>query len=492
MPLIEGKISLRTRLFLAMVILVFTACIMILVATYFQYDSESESYNQFRMERKEKQLFSQINYLVKRNKLYPIILNDWSTHANDFESVRSILNVDYSIFDLNGNPLYTNFLPLKIIANNYKIEKRIIDLIGSNPSKRYIENNTDEIGRFQSSYSYLSDSSGDPYAILFFPYFEDVSFSENELNTFLQSLYQIYLLMMVIAIGIAYFISKYVTRSLETLRLQINSTGLLKKNEKIHLSNPSREIDSLVKSYNKMVDDLADSAEKLAKTERQQAWQEMARQVAHEIKNPLTPMRLTIQSFVHRYDPNDPEIKDKVTDFSNLLIQQIDTMSEVAEAFSNFATLPKPNMKDFDLVELTKMAVNIFHHEHILFSSNEAHIFHKIDRTQWIRVITNLVQNALQSIPKSKTPQIAVQLLSENDQTILSIVDNGNGISPDVKEKIFEPKFTTKSSGMGLGLGIVKNIIESHDGSIKCISKVKKGTTFLITLPKKVFSEEKQ
>tara|TARA_B100001057_G_scaffold119817_1_gene118491 strand:- start:3404 stop:4864 length:1461 start_codon:yes stop_codon:yes gene_type:complete len=486
MPLIEGKISLRTRLFLAMVILVFTACIMILVATYFQYDSESESYNQFRMERKEKQLFSQINYLVKRNKLYPIRLNDWRSYANDFESVRSILNVDYSIFDLNGNPLYTNFLPLKIIANNYKIEKRIIDLIGSNPSKRYIENNIDEIGRFQSSYSYLSDSSGDPYAILFFPYFDDVSFSENELNTFLQSLYQIYLLMMVIAIGIAYFISKYVTRSLETLRLQINSTGLLKKNEKIHLSNPSREIDSLVKSYNKMIDDLEKSAEKLAKTEREQAWQEMAKQVAHEIKNPLTPMRLSIQNFQRRYENSSNEInKINVDEFSNLLIEQIDVMSNVATAFSDFATLPKAKLKPCNIVEVTRRAKEIFEYENIIFNSNADKVIYPLDRTQWIRVMTNLIQNGLQSVNSNQKAKININLKNHPDKISILVSDNGSGVDPNLKNKIFEPMFTTKTKGMGLGLGIVKKIIEIHKGRISYKSENKTGTTFIIELPKK-------
>ena len=486
MPLIEGKISLRTRLFLAMVILVFTACIMILVATYFQYDSESESYNQFRMERKEKQLFSQINYLVKRNKLYPIRLNDWRSYANDFESVRSILNVDYSIFDLNGNPLYTNFLPLKIIANNYKIEKKIIDLIGSNPSKRYIENNIDEIGRFQSSYSYLSDSSGDPYAILFFPYFDDVSFSENELNTFLQSLYQIYLLMMVIAIGIAYFISKYVTRSLETLRLQINSTGLLKKNEKIHLSNPSREIDSLVKSYNKMIDDLEKSAEKLAKTEREQAWQEMAKQVAHEIKNPLTPMRLSIQNFQRRYENSSNEInKINVDEFSNLLIEQIDVMSNVATAFSDFATLPKAKLKPCNIVEVTRRAKEIFEYENIIFNSNADKVIYPLDRTQWIRVMTNLIQNGLQSVNSNQKAKININLKNHPDKISILVSDNGSGVDPNLKNKIFEPMFTTKTKGMGLGLGIVKKIIEIHKGRISYKSENKTGTTFIIELPKK-------
>ena len=255
MQIIKGKISLRTRLFLAMVLLVLTACLMILGATYFQYDAESESYNQFRMQRKEKQLLSQINYLVSKNDLNVPSQEKWMSFKNDFEAVRTILSVDYSVFDLEGNSLYINFLPLKIIANNYKIDKQTIQNIKLNSSNRFVENNIDEIGKFQSSYRYLVDSSGLEYAILFFPYFEDVSFSENELNTFLQSLYQVYLLMLVISIGIAYFISKYVTRSLETLRLQINSTGLLKRNKRIHLKNPSREIDSLVNSYNKMIDE---------------------------------------------------------------------------------------------------------------------------------------------------------------------------------------------------------------------------------------------
>ena len=157
--------------------------------------------------------------------------------------------------------------------------------------------NTTDVGKFQSSYTVLKDNFDNKYAILFFPYFQDVSFAESELNVFLTTLYQIYFIMLVVAIVLAYFISRYVTRSIETIRLKINQTGLLKKNEKILLKNATKEIDSLVNSYNKMIDDLEDSAEKLAKNEREQAWQEMARQVAHEIKNPLTPMRLTVQSF---------------------------------------------------------------------------------------------------------------------------------------------------------------------------------------------------
>jgi nitrogen fixation/metabolism regulation signal transduction histidine kinase len=363
------------------------------------------------------------------------------------------------------------------------LETSLLNKINESQEGRYLEEYNSDIDKFHASYRLLKDNFNRPYAILFFPYFEDISFSENELNTFLQNLYQIYILLLFGVLFVAYFLSKLITRSLETIRSRMEQTGFQKKNEKIYLKNATREIDSLVNSYNKMIDDLTESAEKLAKTEREQAWQEMARQVAHEIKNPLTPMRLTIQSFEHRFDPEDPDIKDKMNDFSKLLIQQIDTMSEVAEAFSDFATLPKPNIKECDLVEVTEMAVNIFQRERIVFQSDQASIFHKLDRTQWIRVMTNLIQNALQSVSKKKTPLIGVQLVSESNQTRITITDNGNGISPELKDKIFEPKFTTKTSGMGLGLGIVKNIIENHKGCISYISTPKRGTTFTILLP---------
>jgi len=481
---IPKRISFRTRLFLVMIGMLVIAGLLILGTTTIQYESQRENYHFGRLTRKEIQIQRHVDYLTQKHNLMNQPTQVWQLYKADFEQINSIHNIQYSLFTLEGKPLFIYHSPLEVIANNYNLSKTLLDKINNSEQGSYIENYPSELDNFHASYRVLKDNLNKPYAILFFPYFEDVSFSENELNTFIQNLYQIYILLLVGVILIAYFLSKFVTRSLETIKVRMGEMRLEKKNEKIHLKNATREIDSLVNSYNKMVDDLEASAEKLAKTERQQAWQEMARQVAHEIKNPLTPMRLTIQSFQHQYDPNDPDNKKKLNDFSNLLIQQIDTMSDVAEAFSNFATLPKPKMKECDLVEITQMAVNIFDQEHIVFSSDKAHSYHKLDRTQWIRVITNLVQNALQSVPSGRTPRIGVQLTSEPNQTVLSIMDNGNGIPIEIKDKVFEPKFTTKTSGMGLGLGIVKNIIESHNGTIRYVSKKNKGTTFTISIPK--------
>jgi nitrogen fixation/metabolism regulation signal transduction histidine kinase len=426
-------------------------------------------------------LRKQIDYLVKKNDLLGKNDSIWSLHKEEFTAVIKIHKVNYSVFNLQGKPLFTSFLPLKVIANNYSLKADFLSAILEKSDRRILEENNDEIGRFQSSYSILKDEFDKPYGVLFFPYFEDVSFSENELNTFLQSLYQIYLLMLVVAIIMAYFISKYISRSLETFREKIDQTGLLKENEKIKLKNAPRDIASLINSYNKMIDELEKSAELLARTQREQAWQEMAKQVAHEIKNPLTPMRLTVQSFQNRFSEGDPDNTKKIEDFSQILLEQIDTMSDVANAFSDFATLPKSKLVKSDLVEITRRSLEIFEGADIELKTSDDQILIPLDKTQWIRVTTNIIQNALQAAKQEKKVKIQVGIKKNSDHVKITFTDDGIGIPKSIQSKIFEPKFTTKSKGMGLGLGIVKNIIDSIGGTIKYTTS-KDGTSFIISL----------
>jgi two-component system nitrogen regulation sensor histidine kinase NtrY len=475
------RISLRTQIFISMILLVFLACLLILAATFFQYQNESIDYNIFRLNRKESQLRKQIDYLVEKNDLLKKNDSVWAQYKQEFSAVIKIHNVNYSVFNLEGKPLFTSFLPLKIIANDYSLKDDFLDVILSKPDHRILEKNNDEIGKFQSSYSLLEDGFGKPYGVLFFPYFEDVSFSENELNTFLQSLYQIYLLMLIVAIIMAYFISKYISRSLETFREKIDQTGLLKENEKIQLKNAPRDIASLINSYNKMIDELEKSATLLARTQREQAWQEMAKQVAHEIKNPLTPMRLTVQNFQRRFSVDDPYNAKKIDEFSQILLEQIDTMSDVANAFSDFATLPKPKLLKSDLVEITRRSLEIFEDGIITFKTSDEKIMLSLDKTQWIRVTTNIVQNALQAVKQGQDPKIKVSIKKGEKNVKVYFSDNGIGIPKSIQSKVFEPKFTTKTKGMGLGLGIVKNIIDSQKGKIEYTTS-EKGTTFIVTL----------
>jgi nitrogen fixation/metabolism regulation signal transduction histidine kinase len=290
--------------------------------------------------------------------------------------------------------------------------------------------------------------------------------------------------MLLIAFALAYFLSSYVTKSLKAISDKITETSLNQKNEKIESDDSNKEINLLINAYNGMVDKLEESAVKLAQSEREQAWRDMAKQVAHEIKNPLTPMRLTVQSFQRKFDVNDLEIQQKMKDYSETLIQQIDTMSAVASAFSNFASMPAQQNETLNVVDIVDLALDIFNEEYIVFESEEKEIITKIDRTQLIRIITNLVKNAIQSIPENQLEKsILVTVNLKKNNVLIKVKDNGIGIEPENVKRIFEPKFTTKTSGMGLGLGIIKNIIENYKGTITFESEYKKGATFTVSLP---------
>ena len=336
-----------------------------------------------------------------------------------------------------------------------------------------------------SSYSIITDQKFKPLAILHLHYLENDDFLNKELKEFLERLSYAYVIMLFIAIVLAYFLSKYITKSLKTISDKMNETRLEKRNKKIDIDKTSEEIATLVQSYNSMIDELEESAVKLATSEREQAWREMAKQVAHEIKNPLTPMRLSVQSFQRKFNPEDPEINQKVDEFSMTLIQQIDTMSSIASAFSNFAKMPAQQNETLNVVNIVKLALDIFNEDYIIFKASEEEIIAKFDRTQLIRVVTNLVKNGIQAIPDGtiRNPEITVAVARNDNYVNIVVSDNGKGISEENKPKVFEPKFTTKSSGMGLGLAMVKNIVETYNGNITFTSQEGLGTVFTVSFP---------
>ena len=234
-----------------------------------------------------------------------------------------------------------------------------------------------------------------------------------------------------------------------------------------------------------MIDQLEDAARKLAASEREQAWREMAKQVAHEIKNPLTPMRLTVQSFERRFDANDPKIKEKLKEFSDGLIQQIDVMSSIASAFSDFAKMPKQQKETIEVISVIKYVLDIFDNENIRFEYNAEKVFLLVDKGQLIRVVTNLLKNATQAIEEIANPEILVTVHDSASFFVIQVKDNGKGIKDELKNLIFEPRFTTKTSGMGLGLAMSKKIIETYKGTIYFESQIRKGTEFTVKIPKK-------
>jgi nitrogen fixation/metabolism regulation signal transduction histidine kinase len=224
----------------------------------------------------------------------------------------------------------------------------------------------------------------------------------------------------------------------------------------------------------------------LARSERESAWREMAKQVAHEIKNPLTPMKLSVQQLQRTYNPDDPKSGDKLQKVANSIVEQIDALTKIANEFSSFAKMPIPREERLELISLVKRVREVFTVDagsEITVHSDQHEIFIKADKDQIIRVFNNLIKNATQAIPQDQEGKITIDLKLESGSVLVTITDNGVGIEKSKLGKIFVPYFTTKSNGTGLGLAMVKQIVENHHGSIDFDTIEGKGTTFFIKLP---------
>ena len=369
------NISLRIRIFLSMILLVLLASILILGVTVYQYDEQTKDYNIQRFERKEATTNKTIEIELSNKTTYPVNTENLSKiFQNRIYEISSINKLNISIFDLHGNLLVSSktnaFEPNEIEPLSYKI---LNELVQSSNHRILIPLEKDGIG-YQTSFSYINDSKSKRIGIIELEFTQDNSEIEQELKEFISRLSLVYLLMFVVAIALAYFLSSYITRSIKSISDKMEHTRLNERNEKITLNSASSEIKTLVEAYNNMIDQLEESAVKLARSEREQAWREMAKQVAHEIKNPLTPMRLSVQSFERKFNPEDEKIREKLSEYSKTLIQQIDVMSSIASAFSDFAKMPTQKRERINVITVVKLALDIFNEGFITYITEETEL----------------------------------------------------------------------------------------------------------------------
>ncbi|CAM1341619.1 sensor histidine kinase [Tenacibaculum amylolyticum] len=470
-----------------MILLVLMASILIVTVTYYQYGEQTKDYNILRFGRKENATRYNIEIELKKKTTYPVSTQNLSKIFQDrIYEIAAVHKLTISMYDMNGNLLKSSIPYDFEKVEETPLSQEIVNELANNSNHRILKTREEKGISYLSSYTYINDPRFKRIGILELKIAQDNEEQKEELREFMSRLTVVYILMFIAAIALAYFLSSYITRSIQTISEKIKETRLNKRNEKITLSAASAEINSLVESYNNMIDQLEDSAVKLAQSEREQAWREMAKQVAHEIKNPLTPMRLTVQSFLRKFDPTDVNIKGKVAEYSETLIQQIDVMSSIASAFSDFAKMPTQRKENLDVVAVVKHALDIFNEDYIHYFPQEKELYAHLDKTQLIRIITNLVKNAKQAMKEGEeNPKIEVKVATDEVKNIvITVSDNGKGISEENKRLIFEPKFTTKTSGMGLGLPMIKNIIEAYNGTITFSSSYGIGTVFTVTLPK--------
>lgn len=350
-------------------------------------------------------------------------------------------------------------------------------------------NQYEHIGKLNYLTAYTDFYNGDFLQIGYIavPQFFSQDEIKNEIKSFLTVIIHIYLLISILVIFVSLFIGKQLSAPLIVLENKLKEMRLGTRNEKVDYK-VNDEIGQLVLQYNRTVDELEQSANLLAKSERESAWKSMARQVAHEINNPLTPMKLTIQQLQRTKSMNDDRFDDYFTKSTIMLIEQIDNLSRIAGTFSDFARMPEANFERVDIAARLHSVVQLFNNNYektkLSYIGQESGVFAYADPEQLVQVFNNLLKNAIQAIPSDRKGVVTTQLQETNEAILIDITDNGVGIDEEVQDKLFVPNFTTKNNGMGLGLAIAKNIIEISGGTVTFTSIVGQGTTFSITLPK--------
>ncbi len=340
--------------------------------------------------------------------------------------------------------------------------------------------------RFLSAYLPFRNDRNELLAYLNLPYFTRQQALTREISNLVVAVVNFYVLLITISILIAVFISNQITHPLRMIESKFGKIRFGRSIEKIQYEARD-EIGALVRAYNDMVDELADSAEKLARSERESAWREMAKQIAHEIKNPLTPMKLSVQHLQRSTGAAPAGQKQNLKRITQTLIEQIDHLSAIATEFSNFAQMPKTNNEEVDLkdkiIKVSKLFQSGEDVKILTHFSNTVPAVVMADPEQLSRVFINLLKNAIQAIPEERQGKIGISLDTDDNRAVVKITDNGRGIPAELGDKLFQPNFTTKSSGMGMGLAIVKNIIEHAGGHIRYETVPGEGTTFIVDLP---------
>ncbi|MEX2379882.1 MAG: ATP-binding protein, partial [Vicingaceae bacterium] len=396
---------------------------------------------------------------------------------------------DINLYDNQGN-LYATSRP-EVFDKGLKSKRMNPEafqaLILENRSEWVQEESIGEM-KYLSAYIPFKNYNNEVLAYLNLPYFSKQGELEEEISTFLVSTINIYVGIFTLALLVSVLLINQLSKPLLMIRKQI---GKLKLGSSVELIDweSKDEIGALVKEYNRIAIELNESAEQLAQTEREGAWREMAKQVAHEIKNPLTPMKLSIQHLLRAYESGIEVDQERIKRTSENLIEQIDTLSRIANAFSSFAKMPEKELQETDLIPALQSAIALYENEVEIHFENELQANQALimgDKDQLLRLFNNLIKNAVHAIEEKEEGRIDIRLYESEKQYIISIADNGAGILQEQQSRIFEPNFTTKSSGTGLGLAMCKNIVNHLQAKISFESEAGKGTVFYLEFEKEV------
>ncbi|WP_353132129.1 ATP-binding protein [Pseudopedobacter sp.] len=484
LQLTSNKMLYKTRIQIALVLAVVTSLIIVGLITFsyisIQYKEQQEAVIRERVRSIAKAFETRIN----EKHIHAL---DTYTDTESFKELSKMYNTDLNLYDANGiviSSTQPKIYDLGIITNRMN-PVALINMSMRQKSEFLQEENIGNLF-YVSAYIPIFNSFNNVIGYLQLPYFSNDNEFNQKISSFLNLLINIYVLVFV-AIGFfAFVVANQITSPLTLIQENMSKMKIGKKNKPIYWPR-NDEIGNLISEYNKMLLALEESANKLARSERETAWREMAKQVAHEIKNPLTPLRLGIQMLERAWKEQDPNFDLKFQKFSKSFIEQIDSLSRIASEFSSFAKMPDLKMEKIELVEVLNQAIQVYKQmDHIQIFCNEEKIkgvFIKADKDQLLRSFNNLLKNAIEAMPEDKEGIVTIHCDVNDSFVEIDFEDNGTGIPDDLKAKIFTPNFTTKSSGTGLGLAFVKQAIVNIGGNIYFTTEFNEGTTFHISLP---------
>lgn len=491
-PLIRQGIkpTFKNRIQFSLISVLLLSLLFIGTGTIFLSISQYKTRNSEMLREKIQSVYIELMHRLEFEK---VLTNEWYSdkYGTLDDMLRKFSNVfytDINLYDPSGRLLATSRPEVfkKGLMGTFINPEAYYQLI-LNKKAEWIDN--EKIGQMEylSAYVPFVNSENSLLAYLNLPYFIKQAPLASEVYTLVIAMVNIYVLLIMIAVTLAILMSNQITQPLRLIQRKIGELQLGRESEKIEYTRKD-EIGGLVKEYNRVVDELQRSAELLAKSERESAWREMAKQIAHEIKNPLTPMRLSVQYLQKTWKEKATITDEYIEKFSQTLIEQIDSLSAIASEFSNFAKLPQAKFVKIDLLDKLINIVGLFETSETAkvvmdTKKKQEPVYVLADKEQLARVFINIIKNAIQSIPSDREGLVEVSLEINDEQAIVAIKDNGNGIPEEMRSKLFIPNFTTKTSGMGLGLAITKSIVEQADGNIYYETELTKGTTFFIELP---------
>ncbi|MEZ5017716.1 MAG: ATP-binding protein [Flavipsychrobacter sp.] len=484
------NLTLRRRIHLSMLGIVFISFIIIGLTTItfftYQYKQSNRRKQEVLLQLVER---STLQFLNSKNALDSLGAFNKAVADQDFKyfltGLANAQNIDINLYDASG--------VLGVTSQSSIYDKSLFARIMHpaaysslhEDSRQFLVKN-EEIGRLKylSCYSPLRNENGNVLGYINAPFFSSQKELNFQISGILVALINLYAFVFLISGILTLFITRWLTRTLNVVISRFEKFSL-SKNELIEWPYDD-EIGLLIKEYNKMVRKVESNAKLLAQSERESAWREMAKQVAHEIKNPLTPMKLNIQYLQKALKNDYDNVNELATKVSASLIEQIDNLSYIASEFSNFAKMPQARPERLELNRLIINTIHLYDKQEateVSFQKTDEEVYVFLDKSQLLRIFTNLLENAVQAIPENIKGVISVTVKTEEQFALVTIKDNGTGIDEEVIDKIFQPYFTTKSSGTGLGLAMTKKIIEFWGGNIWFETEKNKGTTFFIKLP---------